>query len=144
MPITTQQKRKILQVLNVFETGRPEGVYNNIVIYKDGPVVNGAQVYQITYGRSQTTEFGNLPRLVAQYIADGGLFAADFKRYTARLGKQPSLRDDMTFRARKSETSRMELGIINAQETACQRAWPARANSRMKVGNEGPAEEQRH
>ncbi len=99
MAITVQQKRRILQVLNVFETGKPEGVYNNISIYKDGPVVNGAQVYQITYGRSQTTEFGNLPRLITQYIADDGLFATDFKRYTARLGKQPSLRDDMAFRA---------------------------------------------
>lgn len=68
MPIANTQKDKILKVLNVFETGSTEGKYDNISIYKDG-TVNGQKVYQITYGRSQTTEYGNLKRLIELYIS---------------------------------------------------------------------------
>ena len=98
MAITSAQKQKILRVLNVFETGTPDGKYDNISIYRDGPVVNGQRIYQITYGRSQTTEYGNLKRLLELYAQRGGALAADLAPYLPRVGRQPSLRDDAEFR----------------------------------------------
>ncbi|WP_190277491.1 hypothetical protein [Adhaeribacter rhizoryzae] len=52
MSILKQQKSKILEVINVFETGSPEGKYDTIAILKDGPLLNGENVLQITYDRS--------------------------------------------------------------------------------------------
>lgn len=98
MPITREQKSKILKIVNVFETGTPEGKYDNISIYKDGPVINGEKIYQITYGRSQTTEFGNLKRLIENYISNGGIYADHFSAYISKIGKQPSLRKDQNFK----------------------------------------------
>lgn len=97
MPIANTQKDKILKVLNVFETGSTEGKYDNISIYKDG-TVNGQKVYQITYGRSQTTEYGNLKRLIELYISRKWKLADAFKPYVNKIGKSPSLRTNVAFK----------------------------------------------
>ena len=68
MQLTDQQKRVCEQVLNAFETGSARGNYATIVTYDDGP----NDIEQITYGRSQTTEYGNLRDLVEQYVNAGG------------------------------------------------------------------------
>ena len=52
----TSKKTLIQKVVNVFESGSSEGRYDTLVIYADG--VNNS--HQITYGRSQTIEQGNL------------------------------------------------------------------------------------
>ena len=96
--IIADQKRKILQIVNVFETSSPEGRYDIIAVFKDGPVMDGERIQQITYGRSQTTEFGNLKRLLEMYIETGGKFAADLSPYMSNLGKMPSLCANMDFR----------------------------------------------
>jgi chitosanase len=98
MAISTNQKRKIIQVINVFETGTPTGNYSNISIYADGPVVNGVRIKQITYGRSQTTEYGVLKILIQQYIINNGQYAEQFKPYADKIGKQPSLCTDSSFK----------------------------------------------
>ena len=67
MAISANQKRKIIQVVNVFETGTPNGNYSNISIYADGPAIGGQRIKQITYGRSQTTEYGVLKILIQEY-----------------------------------------------------------------------------
>ncbi|KUK60465.1 MAG: Uncharacterized protein XD81_0176 [Bacteroidetes bacterium 38_7] len=46
--ITPEIKRKILQIVNVFETGKLEGRYDELVVMNDGP----GGIPQITYGRS--------------------------------------------------------------------------------------------
>jgi len=71
MNLTAQQKRICEQVVNVFETGSTDGDYSNISIYNDGP----NDIRQITYGRSQTTEYGNLHELVDLYASRNGLFS---------------------------------------------------------------------
>ena len=71
MNLTAQQKRICEQVVNVFETGSTDGDYSNISIYNDGP----NDIRQITYGRSQTTEYGNLDELVDLYASRNGLFS---------------------------------------------------------------------
>lgn len=98
MAITANQKRKIIQVINVFETGTPTGNYSNISIYADGPVVGGKPIKQITYGRSQTTEFGVLKKLVELYVSNNGQYANQLKPYLPKIGKQPSLCTDTVFK----------------------------------------------
>lgn len=96
--ISANVKRKIEQVVNVFETGMPEGNYGALVKeadYQDPKT--GQLIVQITYGRSQTTEFGNLKALVQDYIARKGIFAAQLARYVEHIGKQPSLADQEEF-----------------------------------------------
>lgn len=88
-----KEKALIQSIVNVFETGAPEGKYDKLVIYDDG--VNGS--HQITYGKSQTTEQGNLSRLIDMYVDNAGTFANDFVPYLEKIGKEP-LVDDENFK----------------------------------------------
>ena len=58
--MNTNTKQKIESVINVFESGSLQGDYSLVSIYADG-VGNSKQ---ITFGRSQTTEQGNLKQLL--------------------------------------------------------------------------------
>ncbi len=93
MILTPQQKRIIEHVVNAFETGTADGDYSNISIYKDGP----AHIRQVTYGRSQTTEYGHLGELVAMYVAADGQFSKDLKPYVSKIGHE-ALVDDSDFK----------------------------------------------
>ena len=118
MPITQQQKTKILQVVNVFETGTIEGDYANISIYADGPTVNGAKVKQITYGRSQTTEFGNLKALLQQYVATpGALYAATIQPYINSVGKHPSLHTNAAFKKALKDAGKLDPIMLTVQDS---------------------------
>ena len=64
MNLTPQQKSICEHVINVFETGSVAGDYSAIALFADGP--HGER--QVTYGRSQTTEYGNLRELVQMYV----------------------------------------------------------------------------
>ncbi|MFZ3087066.1 MAG: peptidoglycan-binding protein, partial [Methylotenera sp.] len=77
MNITENQKTICEQVINAFETGSAQGDYSSIVIYADGP--HG--VKQITYGRAQTTEYGNLEELVEMYTKSNGIYSQQLKPY---------------------------------------------------------------
>lgn len=94
MKITQDQKRVIQQVLNVFETGVVLGDYSNLTIFNDGRRFGR----QITYGRSQTTEEGNLKQLVQMYTEANGQFSDSLKPYLSRIGAVP-LADNTQFRA---------------------------------------------
>lgn len=83
MTTILDQKQKIMSILNVFETGSIKGDYSNISVFEDGP----NNMKQITYGRSQTTEWGGLPILVNEYIANKGQYADQLIPYTGKLGK---------------------------------------------------------
>lgn len=63
--ISVDVHRKCIEVLHVFETGKKEGDYSNVSIYKDG---GGGSYKQITYGASQTTQDGNLDKLLYAYL----------------------------------------------------------------------------
>lgn len=90
MLLTQNQKRLIEQIINVFETGSLEGDYSNISIYRDGP--HG--IRQITYGRSQTTEYGNLRRLVRDYVTAGGTFSQALQPFANQVGSTPLTDND--------------------------------------------------
>ncbi len=93
MHLSSKQKGLITKVINVFETGKPAGNYGLIAIFNDGP----GDIRQITYGRSQTTEYGNLARLVKDYVAANGTFSNKLKPFVHKIGVTP-LTDDETFK----------------------------------------------
>ena len=91
-------KNKIEDIVNVFECGSTNGSYAALVKYKDytDPVTK-TNIVQITYGRSQTTEFGNLKALVKMYVEANGQFAQELSSYVNRIGRKPSLSTDKFF-----------------------------------------------
>jgi len=91
--ITESNKQLIERVINVFETGTPDGRYDQVTILADGK--NKSR--QITYGRSQTTEQGNLSKLIEMYIRNNGVYAEQFSRYIDKIGRQP-LADNKAFK----------------------------------------------
>lgn len=98
MNISIKIKQKIICILNVFETGKANGDYQNISIYKDGQSADGKRIKQITYGRSQTTEYGNLKKLLTMYIDNNGIYASQFTPFINKIGgSNPSLCIDEKF-----------------------------------------------
>jgi len=91
-------KRKIEQVINVFETGSAKGNYAAISKHADytDPDTK-TKIVQVTYGRSQTTEFGNLKALIQDYVNDKGEYASQLQPYLNRIGFKPSLATDAIF-----------------------------------------------
>ena len=90
MTLTPRQKSICERVLNAFETGTADGDYANISIFRDGP--HG--IRQVTYGRSQTTEYGNLQDLVARYSSAGGRFSAELAPFVPLVGHTPLVDHD--------------------------------------------------
>jgi chitosanase len=84
--ISEEVANRIIEVINVFETGSKRGKYGAFVAYKDF-TFKGNNYKQITYGRTQTTEFGNLKSLLKMYIDAGGAYADVFRRYVNDIGK---------------------------------------------------------
>ena len=79
-------------------TGTAEGKYGALVKLQDHKdPVTGVLMVQVTYGRSQTTEFGHLKSLVEDYVEQHGLFANELKPYLNRIGQKPSLATDDVF-----------------------------------------------
>jgi chitosanase len=111
MNLTEQQKRIIIQVVNVFETGTVTGKYGAVVVYPDGP----GKIRQVTFGRSQTTEYGNLKELIQMYIDKGGARAAELRPYLPKFGVTP-LADDMEFRQLLQDAGKNDPIMKNVQD----------------------------
>ncbi|MBN9088335.1 MAG: chitosanase [Reyranella sp.] len=94
MLVLTPSQRAICErVINVFETGSVRGRYGAIAIFGDGP----HNIRQITYGRSQTTEYGNLRELVSRYAGAGGTFSDQLRPFVPLIGRT-ALVDNATFK----------------------------------------------
>ena len=76
--------------MNALTSRRENGA---ISTFEDGP----NDIRQITYGRSQTTEYGNLRELVQMYVEAGGRFSEDFRPFVERFGRT-ALVDDSRFK----------------------------------------------
>lgn len=88
--ITSAIKTKIQQILSVVETGSIVANYSIIAIFRDGK--NNTR--QITYGKHQVTEQGNLRKLIGLYVAAGNAKEAEsFKPYMSKIGKVPLVED---------------------------------------------------
>jgi chitosanase len=89
MTLTDQQKRICEQVINAFESSTATGKYGLISIMDDGP----HNVKQISYGRSQTTEYGNLEELLQMYINENGTYSDELSHYIPKIGVDPLVND---------------------------------------------------
>lgn len=88
--------KKIVQVVRYFETSKVTGAdYGALSMFNDGP----GNRKQITYGASQTTEFGMLHKLIQMYIDAKGEYTSSFEAYISRIGDptKPTLADDRAF-----------------------------------------------
>jgi chitosanase len=112
--ITIAQKLKIERIVNVFETGTPDGKYDSISIFADGK--GGTR--QITYGRSQTTEQGNLKILIEMYIQENGDFAADLQAFLPDIGKNP-LVNNTVFKNLLKKAAQQDPTMRNVQDSFC-------------------------
>ncbi len=109
--ITEDNKQRILSIVNIFETGSPDGNYADISIFNDGK----GSTRQITFGRSQTTEQGNLKQLIQAYIDNKGMFSNDFKPYVDKIGSVP-LVDDKAFIALLKSSAEDDDVMIKTQD----------------------------
>lgn len=90
MQITNEQKRVIIQVVNVAETGSVTGNYSQVTIVDDDPKHPGKE---ISYGRSQVTEWGRLKDLLELYCKSDGKFKYNFLQYLPQVGVSSLARD---------------------------------------------------
>ncbi len=91
MILTYQQKHICEQVINAFESGSAVGKYGLISIMDDGP----HKVKQISYGRSQTTEYGNLEELLEMYVNSNGIYSSAIAPYLTKIGVEPLVNDSV-------------------------------------------------
>lgn len=111
MQLTALQKRICEQVINVFETSKIAGDYGALVIFADGP--HG--IRQVTYGRSQTTEYGNLEELIQMYADANGMFSAQLRPFIAKIGVTP-LVDNKEFKQLLRDAGRKDLVMQQIQD----------------------------
>jgi chitosanase len=118
MAVSKKKKMLIERVVNVFETGVPEGKYDALVVMADG--VNDSR--QITFGRSQTTEQGNLKKLLKTYIDSGGQFADRFEPFLGQVGITP-LADNDSFKRLLRRAAREDPLMTDAQDAFFDKAY---------------------
>jgi len=122
MNLSQDQKRLIERVINTFETGTPDGNYSTISIFNDGP----HNIRQITYGRSQTTEYGHLKELVQKYVDAGGTFSEDLRPFLGRIGNIP-LTDNTDFKALLRNAAKQDQVMRDSQDEFFDEAYFAPA-----------------
>jgi len=94
MALTALQKLACEAIVNIFETGRVRGKYEQVTLLR-------GDTGQLTYGRSQTTlGSGNLYLLIKAYCAaPGAAFAEALSPYLERLAARArALNEDLEFR----------------------------------------------
>ena len=110
--LTPDQKLICERVINAFETGSLQGNYSDITIFDDGP----EGIRQITYGRSQTTEYGNLRQLVSMYVQANGQLSRQLQPYVERIGRV-ALVDDATFKDLLRRAGAQDQIMRNTQDS---------------------------
>jgi chitosanase len=116
--LTADQRLICERVINAFETGSMQGDYSNITIFPDGP--NG--IRQVTYGRAQTTEYGNLRELVQMYVNAGGEFSNDLRPFVDRIGRM-ALVDDSHFKDLLHRAGAQDQVMRNTQDVFFDRRY---------------------
>lgn len=94
--ITDSIKKKIQTIVSVFETSSLEAKYDILVCLHDGP----GKTKQITYGKHQTTEYGNLKALIQAYCnKKGSRYGKELENYLQFIGKHDHpLADNIQFK----------------------------------------------
>ena len=110
MPIQDKTKSNIKKLINIFEMGRADIKYDQIYIYSDGP----GEKRQITLSFG-ITEYGNLKKLVQNYIANAGKYSEKFEPFVSKIGISP-LVDNSTFKSLLLESSKNDAIMKASQE----------------------------
>ena len=118
MNVTPSQKLICERIINVFETGSISGDYGNISIYPDGP----NRIRQITYGRSQTTEYSHLRELVQMYADASGKYSEDLRPYVPLIGRTALVNND-TFKGLLRRAGREDTVMAQTQDVFFDRAY---------------------
>ena len=111
MQLSAAQRSLIERVINAFETGSADGDYGDISIFADGP----HNIRQITYGRSQTTEYGHLSELVKRYVEASGTFSEAVRPFASLVGHKP-LTNDATFKQLLRKAGRQDPVMRRVQD----------------------------
>jgi hypothetical protein len=109
--LTSHQRHILEHVLNAFETGSAEGDYSALSVHRDGP--HG--IRQLTYGRSQTKEYGKLRLLVERYVAAKGMYSAEMAEYAGDAVWTP-VTDDCAFRSLLEKAGRYDPVMHRIQD----------------------------
>lgn len=109
--LTPDQRRICERIINVYETGSIRGDYASISIFADGP--HG--IRQVTYGRAQTTEYGNLAELVRMYVEAGGVFADQLRPFVALI-MHTALVDNAQFKQLLQRAGREDPVMAKTQD----------------------------
>ena len=118
MTLTASQKLICERIINVFETGSTRGDYGNISIYPDGP----NRIRQITYGRSQTTEYSHLRELVQMYVDASGKYSEDLRPYVPLIGRTALVNNDV-FKGLLRRAGREDPIMAQTQDVFFDRAY---------------------
>ena len=118
MNLTSSQKLICERIINVFETGSIGGDYGDISIYPDGP----NRIRQITYGRSQTTEYSHLRELVQMYVDASGKYSEDLRPYVPLIGRT-ALVNNETFKGLLRRAGREDTIMAQTQDVFFDRAY---------------------
>jgi len=118
MTLSAKKKQFVQRIVNVFETGTPEGKYDALVVMPDG--ANDSR--QITYGRSQTTEQGNLKQLLGMYVDAGGQFATSVASFLSQVGSEP-LADNEAFKRLLRRAAREDPIMRETQDAFFDKAY---------------------
>ena len=118
MVISAAQKRIIERVINCFETASADGKYDCITLLDDDP--RGRK--QVTFGRSQVTEFGQLGNLLDLYFSRGGMYTKQLIRYRLRI-KDGSLAKDKAFHQLLKDSTRNDPKMRECQDYLFDQAY---------------------
>lgn len=118
MQIDRSKKTLIELVVNRFETGRPDGDYGAISIHADGP----HDIRPITYGRPQTTEYGNLRELLFDYVKADGANSAELEPFAEKVGGTP-LTNDFRFKRQLRKAGREDSVMRAIQDQFFERKY---------------------
>lgn len=131
MPEVHQKKEqgeiwnKIIQILNVWETGTIDGRPSLISIFNDG--YRGRK--QVTLGVGFTEDGGNLKKVIERYIKKGGKYSNFFEPYLPSMGNvsKPSLVGDASFLEMLKKSSKEDRLMIESQKEIFEEIYLASA-----------------
>ena len=113
-----QVRTLILRVLNVAETGHPDGKPHAVYIYADGK--NGRK--QVTLGVGFTEDGGNLEKALKLYIAKKGVFADQLSIHLPQIGKG-TLAADKKFHQLLKQAGERDPRMAEAQHEQFNKAY---------------------
>lgn len=121
---------KIIKILNVWETGDPNGKPDLISIFSDG---RGGRK-QVTLGVGFTEDGGNLKKVIQRYISKNGKYSNEFKGYVDYIGdpNKPSLVGNGRFLDLLKKAAKEDQLMVDSQREIFEEVYLASAKKFIK------------